>query len=94
MESSTWGRSVQLADRLGRGIHSEAEVRGDDGDLQLEQWHQSNLGNVTYLVIFAIISLVSMLAFVPVWVLLQAQRGAERLGSSYSRFSTARGWRN
>jgi len=76
MESSTWGRSVRLSDRLGARRPLGADARGDDDDLQLEQWHESNLGSIAYLAIFAIVSMVTLAAFVPVWLLLQVQRAA------------------
>jgi hypothetical protein len=85
MESSTWGRSVRLSDRTSVGRQAVAEARGGDDDRQLEQWHESNLGNITYLAIFALVSLVTLLAFVPVWLLLQAQRAAEQLGGCFAR---------
>ncbi len=85
MESSTWGRSVRLTDRLGPGRPLDADARGDDDDLQLEQWHESNLGNLTYLAIFLIVSIVSLVAFVPVWLVLQVQRAAGQVGALLSQ---------
>ena len=82
MESSTWDRSVRLSERLGTQRQREAEARGGDDDLQLQQWHESNLGNLTYLAIFAAVSIVTVVAFVPVWLLLQVQKAAGRLGMS------------
>jgi hypothetical protein len=79
-----WGRSVRLSDRLGPTRSLEPEARGDDEDLQLEQWHESNLGNITYLVIFVIVSILTVLAFVPVWLLLQVQRAGRHLTAHFS----------
>ena len=85
MGTSTFSRSVRLSDRMGTGRGAEAAAHGaDDDDLQLEQWHESNLGNLAYLAIFAIVSIVTVLAFVPVWLLLQVQRGAEQVGTLFS----------
>lgn len=86
MESSMWGRSVRLSDRPGPSRPLEAHAR-DDEDLQLEQWHESHLGNLTYLAIFVIVSILTFVAFMPVWVLLQAQRAA---GQLFAIFSPAR----
>lgn len=85
MESSTWDRSVRMSERLRHGRERQVEVRGDD-DLQLEQWHESNLGNISYLAIFAIVSIVTVVAFVPVWMLLQIQRAAGHLGTTFRSF--------
>jgi hypothetical protein len=85
METSTWSRSVRLSNRVSVARQAGAEARAGDDDLQLEQWHESNLGNLTYLAIFALVSLVTLLAFVPVWLLLQAQRAAEQFGTFFAR---------
>jgi hypothetical protein len=75
-----------LSDRLGAGRQAEAEVRDwNDDDRQLEQWHESHLGNFSYLAIFVVVTLVSVLAFVPVWLLVQAQRAVAYVGALFSR---------
>ncbi len=64
MNSSTWGRSVQV-DRLGIRRAAGSQTRdGDEGDSQLEQWHESHLGNACYLAIFVLVTLFTVLAFV------------------------------
>jgi len=92
MNSGTWGRSVRISDRLGAAHQAEAEVRDwTDDDRELEQWHQSHLGNLAYLAIFVVVTLVTVLAFVPVWLLVQAQRALEHLGGLFSRQGRQRG---
>jgi hypothetical protein len=70
------------------GCRREGKARGDDDDRRLEQWHESNLGNISYLAIFAIVSIITVVAFVPVWVLLQIQRAAGQLGPSVRSFTS------
>jgi hypothetical protein len=85
MNPGTWGRSVQMSDRLGvqRKAVPPARERDED-DIQLEQWHESQLGNLSYLAIFMLVSLFTLIAFVPVWLILKAQRAAGLLRTGWS----------
>jgi hypothetical protein len=76
MNSSTWGRGVEV-DRIGIRRAADQQSRDwDEDDSQLEQWHESHLGNACYLAIFSLVTLFTVLAFVPVWLVLQVQRAA------------------
>ena len=83
MNSSTWGRSVQV-EQIGIRRAAGPQARDwDEADSQLEQWHASHLGNACYLAIFLLVTVFTVLAFVPVWLILQVQRAAGFLADAW-----------
>jgi len=95
MDSSTWDRSARLPGHLGgrRGAAPDGR-EGSDADRQLEHWHQSSLGNFAYLAVFVIVALLTVLAFVPVWLLLQGQRAWAYFAATCVRLSGRDGQRS
>ena len=52
MNTSTWGRNVQVVHPESRPAAGSQRHDWDEGDSQLEQWHESHLGNACYLALF------------------------------------------
>lgn len=74
MNSSTWSQGVPVANKAIQRLSGPSAREWDADEAELEHWHQSNLGNIGYLAILACIALLTIVAFVPVWLLLQGQR--------------------